>query len=57
MSLESIIASAGLRLNDQLELRTPMNTLDYQELDVFNKTRSNPALRDRRGDFTPEFVV
>ena len=33
-----------------------MKTLDRQKLDVTNKTRSNPALRDWRGQFTPEFV-
>ena len=33
-----------------------MKTLDRQKLDVVNKTRSNPALRDWRGQFTPEFV-
>ena len=32
-----------------------MKTLDRQKLDVVNKTRSNPALRDWRGQFTPEF--
>ena len=30
-----------------------MKTLDRQKLDVVNKTRSNPALRDWRGQFTP----
>jgi hypothetical protein len=34
-----------------------MKTLDRQKLDVVNKTRSNPALWDRRGQFTPEFVA
>ena len=34
-----------------------MKTLDRQKLDVVNKTRSNPALRDWRGQFTPEFVA
>ena len=33
-----------------------MKILDRQKLDVTNKTRSNPALRDWRGQFTPEFV-
>ena len=32
-----------------------MNPLDRQKLDVVNKTRSNPAVRDWRGQFTPEF--
>lgn len=32
-----------------------MKILDRQELDFVNKTRSNPALRDRRGQFTTEF--
>lgn len=29
--------------------------LDRQKLDVVNQTRSNPAWRDWRGQFTPEF--
>ena len=29
---------------------------DHQKLDVVNQTRSNRALRDWRGQFTPEFV-
>jgi len=29
-----------------------MKTLDRQKLDVVNKTRSNPALRDWRGPFS-----
>ena len=33
-----------------------MKTLDRQRLDVVNQTRSNPALRDWRGQFTPEFA-
>ena len=33
-----------------------MKTLDRQKLDVVSKTRSNPALRDWRGQFTPEFI-
>ena len=32
------------------------NPLDRQKLDVVNQTRSNPALRDWRDQFTPEFV-
>ncbi len=31
--------------------------LDRQDLGVFNKTRSDPALRDWRGMFTPHFVM
>jgi hypothetical protein len=31
-----------------------MKTLDHQKLDVVNQTWSNPALRDRRGQFTPD---
>ena len=34
-----------------------MKTLDRQKLDVANKTRSNPALRDWRGYFTAEFIL
>ncbi len=34
-----------------------MKTLDRQKLDVVNQTRSNPALRDWRGQFTPELVA
>jgi hypothetical protein len=34
-----------------------MKTLDLQKLDVVNKTRSNPALRDWRGQFTSGFVL
>ena len=34
-----------------------MRILDRQKLDVVNKTRSNPALRDWRGQSTPEFVA
>jgi len=34
-----------------------MKTLDSQKLDVANKSRSNPALRDWRGQFTPELSV
>ena len=34
-----------------------MKTLDRQKLDVVNQTRSNPALRDWRGQFTPEFIL
>jgi hypothetical protein len=34
-----------------------MKTLDRQKLDVVHQTRSNPALRDWRGEFTPEFVA
>jgi len=30
-----------------------MKILDRQKLDVVHKTRSNPALRDWRGQFTP----
>lgn len=33
-----------------------MKTLDRQKLDVVNKTRNSPALRDWRGQFTPKFV-
>jgi len=33
-----------------------MKTLDRQMLDVVHKTRSTPALRDWRGQFTPEFI-
>ena len=33
-----------------------MKPSDHQTLDVTNKTRSNPALRNSRGQFTPEFV-
>lgn len=32
-------------------------TLDRQKLYVVIQTRSNAALRDWRGQFTPEFVV
>jgi|GEM_PF-1147821 len=32
-----------------------MRPLDRQKLDVVNQARSNPALRDWRGQFTPEF--
>jgi len=31
-----------------------MKTLDRQKLDGVSKMRSNPALRDCRGQFTPE---
>jgi hypothetical protein len=31
-----------------------MKTLDRQKLDVVNLTRSNPALRDWRGQSTPD---
>jgi hypothetical protein len=34
-----------------------MKIFDRQKLDVVNKTQSNPALRDWRGQFTPEFVA
>lgn len=34
-----------------------MKPLARQKLDVVNQTRSNPALRDWRGQFTPEFVA
>jgi hypothetical protein len=34
-----------------------MNTLDRQQMNVTDKMRSNPALRDWRGQFTPEFVA
>ncbi len=34
-----------------------MKTLDRQKLHVVNKTRSNPALRDWRGQFTPELAA
>jgi hypothetical protein len=34
-----------------------MKPLDRQKLDVVNQTRSNPALRDGRGQVTPEFVA
>jgi hypothetical protein len=34
-----------------------MKTLDRLKLDVVNQTRSNPELRGRRGQFTPEFVA
>jgi hypothetical protein len=33
-----------------------MKPLDRQELEIVNQTRSNPALRDWRGQFTPELV-
>ena len=33
-----------------------MKPLARQKLDVVNNKRSNPALRDWRGQFTPEFV-
>jgi hypothetical protein len=33
-----------------------IKTLDRQKLDVVNQTRSNPELRDWRGQFTLEFV-
>jgi hypothetical protein len=33
-----------------------MKTLDRQKLDVVNKTRSNPALRDWRSQFAPELT-
>lgn len=32
-----------------------MKTLDRQKLDFVNQTRSNPALGDWRGQFTPDF--
>jgi hypothetical protein len=34
-----------------------LKIFDRQKLDVVNKTQSNPALRDWRGQFTPEFVA
>jgi hypothetical protein len=34
-----------------------MKTLNRQKLDVVNQTRSNPALRAWRGQFTPDFVA
>jgi hypothetical protein len=34
-----------------------LKPLDRQKLDVVNQTRSNPALRAWRGQFTPEFVT
>jgi hypothetical protein len=34
-----------------------MKTLNRQKLDVVNQTRSNPALRGWRGQFTREFVA
>jgi hypothetical protein len=34
-----------------------MKTLDRQKLEVTNRTRSNPVLRDWCGQFTPEFAV
>lgn len=33
-----------------------MKPLDHQKLDVVNQTRSNPALRDWRDQFTPELT-
>jgi hypothetical protein len=34
-----------------------MKTLDRQKLDVVHQTWSDPALRDWRGHFPPEFVA
>ena len=34
-----------------------MKSLNRQKPDVVNQTRSNPALRDWRGQFTPELVA
>jgi hypothetical protein len=34
-----------------------MKTLARQKLDVVHKTRSNPELRDWRGQLTPAFVA
>jgi hypothetical protein len=34
-----------------------MKALNLKKLIVINKARSNPALRDWRGQFTPEFVA
>lgn len=34
-----------------------MKTLSRQKLDVVNKTLRDPALRDWRGQFTPEFIA
>jgi hypothetical protein len=34
-----------------------MKTLDRQKLEVVNQTLRHPALRDWRGQFTPEFVA
>jgi hypothetical protein len=34
-----------------------MKPLEPQKLDVVNQTRNTPALRDWRGQFTPEFVT
>jgi len=33
-----------------------MKTFDRKKLDVVNQTWSNPALRDWRGQFTPELT-
>jgi hypothetical protein len=33
-----------------------MNHLDRQKLDVVNQTLRHPALRDWRGQFTPELT-
>ncbi len=33
-----------------------MKPIDHQKLEVVHRTRSNPDLRDWRGQFTPEFV-
>ena len=34
-----------------------MKILDRQKLDVTNKARSNPAMRDWYGQFTSEFFL
>jgi hypothetical protein len=34
-----------------------MKTLNRQKLEVVNQTRSNPPMRDWRGQFTPEFTA
>ena len=54
----SLRRSLRSRNHDQITsgIGAAMKTLDRQKLNVVNKTRSNPALRDWRGQFTPEFV-
>jgi|GEM_PF-2580131 hypothetical protein len=34
-----------------------MEPLDRQKLDVVHQMRSNPALRDCRSQFAPEFII
>ena len=34
-----------------------LSRLDHRQLDVIQKMKSNPALRDWRGQFMPEFVA